>query len=249
MEEIKIHTASDLGKMRLSGKLAKQTLDYIEPYITSGTTTDEINRLCHDFIVSHGAIPASLNYKGFPKSVCTSVNHVVCHGIPGVYKLKEGDIVNVDVTVILDGWHGDTSRTFLVGKCTKLANTLVDVARQALAVGISATKPYGHFGDIGKAIQRFVDGYGFSVVRDYCGHGIGQAYHDAPCIVHFDSLASGPQLLPGMFFTVEPMVNAGTYKTKCLKDGWTVITCDKSLSAQFEHTIAVTETSVEVLTA
>jgi methionyl aminopeptidase len=249
MEEIKIHTISDLEKMRLSGKLAKQTLDHIEQYVIPGTTTGELDALCHDFIVANGAIPASLNYKGFPKSVCTSVNHVVCHGIPGEYRLKGGDIVNVDVTVLLEGWHGDTSRTFLVGKCTKLANTLVDVAKQALAVGMNAVKPYGYFGDIGKEIQRFVESHGFSVVRDYCGHGIGRKYHDNPCIFHFDSGPMGSQILPGMFFTIEPMVNAGSYKTKLLKDGWTVVTCDKSLSAQFEHTIAATETSLEALTA
>jgi methionyl aminopeptidase len=248
MCDIKVHSMADLEKMRKSGKLAKETLDYIEKYVAIGVTTEEIDKLCHDFIIARGAIPASLNYKGFPKSVCTSVNHVICHGIPGSYKLQDGDIVNIDVTVILDGWHGDTSRTFIVGNCTKLAQALVDVAEQALDVGIAAVKPYGHFGDIGRAIQQFVCGRGFSVVKDYCGHGIGRIYHDTPSVVHYDTGELGPQILPGMFFTIEPMVNAGSHKTKILKDGWTVVTVDKSLSAQFEHTLAVTEASVEILT-
>ncbi|MDR1391123.1 MAG: type I methionyl aminopeptidase [Holosporales bacterium] len=245
---IKICDKNDLEKMRKAGRFAKMVLDYIEPYIKIDITTDELNTLCHDFIVSHGAVSATLNYNGFPKSICTSVNDVICHGIPGKYALKSGDIINVDVTVILDGWHGDTSRTFLVGNCSKLAQNLIEIAKRSLFIGIDAVKPYGHFGDIGKAIQKFVDKYGFSIVRDYCGHGIGNIFHSAPNVLHYDAGEKGPQILPGMFFTIEPMINAGSHKSKLLKDGWTVTTTDKSLSAQFEHTIAVGEDFVEVLT-
>ncbi len=248
MSEIKIYDQIALEKMRKAGKLAKEVLDFIEPYVKENVTTDELNTLCHDFILSHGAIPAPLNYHGFPKSICTSVNNVICHGIPCDYKLKSGDILNIDVTVILDGWFGDTNRTFSVGKCTKLAEKLIEITKQALFVGIDAVKPYGHFGDIGIAIQKFVDKYGFSIVRDYCGHGIGDVFHSEPTVIHYATNQNGPQILPGMFFTIEPMINVGSYKSKILKDGWTVVTADKSLSAQFEHTIAVTENSMEVLT-
>ena len=248
MADIKIYDFTALEKMRHACKLAKDVLDYIEPYVTVGTTTNELDRLCHAYIVEHGAIPAPLNYNGFPKSVCTSVNNVVCHGIPCEYKLKSGDIINIDVTVNLDGWYGDTSRTFLIEKCSKLAEHLVNITKQALFVGIDAVKPYGYFGNIGKAIQKFVDKYGFSVVRDYCGHGIGTEFHSAPTVVHYATNHKGEQILPGMFFTIEPMINAGNYKTKVLKDGWTAVTVDKSLSAQFEHTLAITENSVEILT-
>lgn len=248
MSEIKIYPESAIPGMRKAGKLAKETLNLIEQYVDVGITTDELNSLCHEFIVSHGAVPAPLNYNGFPKSICTSVNNVVCHGIPCDYKLKSGDIINIDVTVILDGWYGDTSRTLLVGKCTKLAEQLVEVTKQAMFVGIDAVKPYGHFGDIGDAIQKFVDRFGFSIVRDYCGHGIGDVFHGQPTILHYATRSKGEQIKPGMFFTIEPMINTGGYKTKVLKDGWTAVTADKSLSAQFEHTIAVTESSVEILT-
>ncbi len=249
MASIRVYDKSTLGGMRRAGRLAKEVLDYIEQYIRPEIATLEINDLCHEFIISHGAIPAPLNYNGFPKSVCTSVNHVVCHGIPGAQKLKEGDIVNVDVTVILDGWYGDTSRTFKVGKCTRLAERLIQTSKKALDVGISAVKPFGYFGDIGSAIQKYVDQTGFSIVRDYCGHGIGNIFHGAPTILHYDLGDKAEQILPGMYFTIEPMINVGGYKTKIMNDGWTAITADKSLSAQFEHTIAVTEEGVEVLTA
>ena len=248
MENIKIYDNEALKGMRKAGKLAREVLDYIEPYIKEGITTDELNTLCHDFIVSNNAIPAPLNYNGFPKSICTSVNNVICHGIPCEYRLKSGDIINIDVTVNLNGWYGDTNRTFSVGKCTHLAETLIETTKQALQIGIDAAKPFGYFGDIGKAIQKYIDKQGFSIVRDYCGHGIGDMFHGAPTVLHYDSGKKGEQILPGMFFTIEPMINVGSYKSKVLKDGWTVVTVDKSLSAQFEHTLAVTQDSVEILT-
>lgn len=248
MENIKIYDNEALKGMRKAGKLAREVMDYIEPYIKEGITTDELNTLCHDFIVSNNAIPAPLNYNGFPKSICTSVNNVICHGIPCEYRLKSGDIINIDVTVNLNGWYGDTNRTFSVGKCTHLAETLIETTKQALQIGIDAAKPFGYFGDIGKAIQKYIDKQGFSIVRDYCGHGIGDMFHGAPTVLHYDSGKKGEQILPGMFFTIEPMINVGSYKSKVLKDGWTVVTVDKSLSAQFEHTLAVTQDSVEILT-
>jgi methionyl aminopeptidase len=246
---IKIYNCErDLKYMQKACSIAKNVLDFIEQYVQIGISTDDLNTLCHNFIMDHGAIPASLNYKGFPKSVCTSVNNVVCHGIPGEYKLKNGDIINIDVTVILDGWFGDTSRTFIVGESTNLAKKLVEITKKALEVGIQAVKPGGFFGDIGKAIQEYVRPFGFSVVRNYCGHGIGTSYHEEPTVLHYDTGERGEMILPGMFFTIEPMINAGSYKTKILSDGWTVVTADKSLSAQFEHTIGVTKNSVLVLT-
>jgi methionyl aminopeptidase len=245
---IRIYSKDEISGIRESGRLARDVLVFIEPYVLAGTTTEELNRLCHDYMIDHGAIPATLNYNGFPKSICTSVNNVVCHGIPCDYKLKNGDIINIDVTPILNGWYGDTSKTFMVGECSNLAKTLVDVAKKSLYVGIEAVKPFGHFGDIGKAIQRFVEGYGFSVVRDYCGHGVGCQFHMNPTILHFDSNEEGEQILPGMCFTIEPMVNVGTHKTKLQKDGWTVLTADKLLSAQFEHTVVVTKNGVEIMT-
>jgi len=248
MGNIKIYDHKALEGMRRAGKLAKKVLDYIKPYVKEGITTEELNTLCHNFIISNNATPAPLNYNGFPKSICTSVNNVICHGIPCEYKLKSGDIINIDVTVILDGWYGDTSQTFTVGECTNLAKTLIEVTKEALDVGISAVKPFGYFGDIGKAIQRYIDKQGFSIVRDYCGHGIGDTFHAAPTVLHHDSGERGDQILPGMFFTIEPMINAGSYKVKVLKDGWTAVTIDKSLSAQFEHTLAITQDSVEILT-
>ena len=234
--------------MRKAGKLAKEVLDYIEEYVKEGITTGELNDICHKFIIDNNAIPAPLNYKGFPKSICTSVNEVICHGIPGSYVLKSGDIMNIDVTVILDGWYGDTSRMFKVGKCTKLSEHLIDVTKRALYVGIDAVKPYGYFGDIGKAIQKYISTTGYSIVRDYGGHGIGNYFHGEPFVAHYDTGLRGDQILPGMFFTIEPMINVGKFKTKLLKDDWTVVTIDKSLSAQFEHTIAVTESGIEILT-
>jgi methionyl aminopeptidase len=234
--------------MRNSGRLARDVLLFIEPHVQPGVSTSTLNDLCHDFITQNGATSATLNYNGFPKSICTSVNHVICHGIPGEYKLRQGDIINIDVTVNLEGWHGDTSKTFLVGKCTKLAETLVRTAERALNVGITAVKPFGYFGDIGAAIQQFVDRTGFSIVRDYCGHGIGREMHSKPAVLHYDCREKGEQILPGMFFTIEPMINVGSYKSRILNDGWTAVTIDKSLSAQFEHTIAVMNDSIEILT-
>ncbi len=248
MGNIKIYNDQALEGMRKAGKLSKEVLNYIEPYIQEGVTTDELDTLCHNFIISNNAIPAPLNYNGFPKSICTSVNNVICHGIPCEYKLKSGDIINIDVTVNLNGWYGDTNRTFTVGKCTKLAERLIETTQKALDIGVSAVKPFGYFGDIGKAIQKYIDKQGFSIVRDYCGHGIGDVFHGAPTVLHYDSGERGEQILPGMFFTIEPMINVGSYKTRVLKDGWTVVTVDKSLSAQFEHTLAITQDSVEILT-
>jgi methionyl aminopeptidase len=248
MSCIKIHDARDLDGMRKAGQLAAGVLAFIEEHMVEGVSTGELDSMCSGFITAHGATSATLGYQGFPASTCISVNNVVCHGIPGSYRLKSGDIVNIDVTIKLNGWHGDTSRTFMIGSCTKLAQTLVEVTEKAMYVGISAVRPYGYFGDIGKAIQGFVNRHGFSIVRNYCGHGIGTEMHADPMILHYDSEEPGPQILPGMFFTIEPMINAGSYKTKLMKDGWTAVTSDKSLSAQFEHTIAVTENAVEVLT-
>ena len=205
--------------------------------------------MCHNFIVEHDAIPAPLNYRGFPKSVCTSLNHVVCHGIPGERRLMDGDILNIDVTVILDGWHGDTSRMFLVGERIGVkAKRLVDVTYEAMMRGIAAVRPGLHIGAIGDAIQRYAESHRYSVVRDFCGHGVGRVFHDAPSILHYGRPDDGPELRPGMFFTVEPMINAGRWEVKVLAEGWTAVTKDRSLSAQFEHTIGVTETGYEIFT-
>lgn len=244
-----IHKPEDFASMRKAGRLAAETLDYITPYVKPGVTTAELDKLCHDYIIDHKAIPAPLGYKGYPKSICTSVNHVVCHGIPGEKELEEGDIVNIDVTVILDGWHGDTSRMFLVGeKIPVKAKLLVDATYEAMMLGIQQVKPGVHLGDIGFAIQSFAEGKKFSVVRDFCGHGIGKIFHMPPSVLHYGTRGSGPKLQTGMFFTIEPMINAGTWQTKILSDGWTAVTKDKSLSAQFEHTLAVTETGYEIFT-
>jgi methionyl aminopeptidase len=248
MSDINIYNKHDLEKMKKACKLAKKALDFVGSYVSDGISTIELDSLCSDFIIANNSVSATLNYKGFPKSICTSVNDVICHGIPCEYKLKSGDIINIDITVNLDGWYGDTSRTFIVGECTKLATSLVEVAEKAMYVGIEAVKQFGYFSDIGNAIQDFVDKFGFSIVRDYCGHGIGDVFHSSPTVTHYKTFEKGPQILPGMFFTIEPMINAGSHKSKVLSDGWTVVTVDKSLSAQFEHTIAVTEQSVEILT-
>ncbi|MBF0249519.1 MAG: type I methionyl aminopeptidase [Alphaproteobacteria bacterium] len=245
---IKIHGPGDFEGMRKSGQLAARTLDMIAPHVKPGVTTEEINRLCHDFIVSHGAQPAPLNYRGFPKSICTSVNHVVCHGIPGDKTLQNGDIVNIDVTTILDGWFGDTSRMFYVGDVPVKARRLVDITHEALWRGIRAVKPGATTGDIGHAIQTYAEAERCSVVRDFCGHGLGRVFHDAPNIMHFGRPSTGPKLQAGMFFTIEPMINLGKLDVKILADGWTAVTKDRSLSAQFEHSIAVTEDGYEVFT-
>jgi methionyl aminopeptidase len=246
---ITIHTAADFGAMRRAGLLAAETLDYITPFVTAGTTTEHLDRLCHDFIVTHGAIPAPLNYRGFPKSICTSVNHVVCHGIPSEKKrLQEGDILNIDVTVILDGWHGDTSRMFFIGPPKILAKRLVDTTFEAMWRGIEMVRPGATLGDVGHAIQSHAEAQGFAVVRDFCGHGLGRVFHEAPSVLHFGDPGDGVVLRQGMFFTIEPMINAGRYPVKILEDGWTAVTRDRSLSAQFEHSIGVTADGYEVFT-
>jgi len=243
-----IHQPEDFSGMRAAGRLAAETLDMITPHVVPGVTTAEIDRLCHTFILDHGAVPAPLNYRGYPKSVCTSINHVVCHGIPGERRLLDGDILNIDVTVILDGWHGDTSRMYAVGRPSTRARMLIDVTYAALMEGVAAVRPGATFGDIGHAIQRFVEAQRFSVVRDFCGHGIGRRFHEPPNVLHFGRAGDGPALRPGMFFTIEPMVNAGRPEVKILDDGWTAVTRDRSLSAQFEHMIGVTETGCEIFT-
>lgn len=246
---IRIHSAADFEAMRRAGRLAAETLDFITPYVKPGVTTDELDRLCHGFIVDHGAIPAPLNYRGFPRSICTSVNHVVCHGIPGDRKLVDGDIINIDVTPILDGWHGDTSRMYFVGeKIPVKARRLVEVTYEAMMLGIQAVKPGLPLGVIGAAIQHHAESHRFSVVRDFCGHGVGRIFHEAPSVLHFGDPVDGPIMREGMFFTVEPMINGGRHEVKVLSDGWTAVTKDRSLSAQFEHTIAVTATGYEIFT-
>ncbi len=249
MSNITIHTKSDFVKMHAAGALAASVLDFIAPYVVPGVTTDELNTLCHDKIIENNAIPAPLNYKGFPKSICTSVNHVICHGIPGPKKLKDGDIVNIDVTVILDGWHGDTSRMYFVGKPSIKAKRLCQVTYDAMMLGIEQVKPGAKVGDIGNAIQTYAEKQGFSVVRDYCGHGLGRVFHTEPSILHYGKAGQGVTLEEGMFFTVEPMINVGTHKAILSSfDGWTVTTRDKSLSAQFEHSLGVTKDGFEIFT-
>lgn len=249
VKSIKIHTPEDYDGMRKAGRLAAETLDFITPHVVPGVSTETLNQLCHDFIVQAGAVPAPLNYRGFPKSICTSVNHVVCHGIPDEKKkLEDGDIINIDVTVILDGWYGDTSRMFYAGKVGTKARKLCEVTYEAMMRGIEVVKPGATVGDIGHAIQTFAEGHRFSVVRDFCGHGLGRIFHDAPSILHFGKPGAGPELKEGMFFTIEPMINAGKFDVKVLSDNWTAVTKDKSLSAQFEHSIAVTANGYEIFT-
>lgn len=247
---ISIKTAEDLEKMRVAGRLAAEVLEMIEPYIKPGVTTGELDRLCHDYITNtQHAISASLGYHGFPKSVCISINEVVCHGIPSdEKKLKDGDIVNIDVTVIKDEFHGDTSKMYIVGKPTVLGERLCKVTQESLYLGIKMVKPGIRLRTIGAAIQKYVESHGFSVVREYCGHGIGKGFHEAPQVLHYDADDGGVILQPGMTFTIEPMVNAGDYRIRTMKDGWTVKTKDRSLSAQYEHTIAVTEKGCEIFT-
>jgi methionyl aminopeptidase len=248
--QVTIKTPAEQEQMRVAGRLAADVLDMIGPYIVPGVTTEELNARCHDYIVNvQKAIPAPLNYRGFPKSICTSVNHVVCHGIPSPDKrLKQGDIVNVDVTVIKDGWHGDTSRMFAVGKIAPAAQRLIDITREAMWIGIRQIRPGTRLGDLGAAIQGFVEPQHLSIVREYCGHGIGKIFHEDPQVLHYGERGRGFELAPGMTFTVEPMVNAGKRHVRLLPDGWTVITKDHSLSAQWEHTVLVTDTGYEVLT-
>ena len=239
----------DIEKMRTAGRLAAEVLDLASTHIRPGVTTAELDALCHDHIVNvQQAIPAPLNYHGFPKSICTSVNHQVCHGIPGEKRLKNGDIVNVDITVIKDGYHGDTSRMFFVGEPSIAARRLCRVAREAMWIGIEMVRPGVRLGDIGHAIQRHAEQHGYSVVREYCGHGIGRNFHEEPQVLHYGAPGTREVLDEGWTFTIEPMVNAGRRNVKLLKDGWTVVTKDRSLSAQWEHTVAVTDSGVEVLT-
>jgi len=246
---IKIHGPEAFEGMRRAGALAAATLDFITPFVRPGVTTGELDRLCHDFVAGHNAISAPLNYRGFPKSICTSINHVVCHGIPGERRLIEGDILNIDVTPILDGWHGDTSRMFFVGERVPIkARRLVDVTYEAMMRGIAVVRPGTRIGAIGNAIQRYAEGHRFSVVRDFRGHGVGRIFHDAPSILHYGSPDEGPVMREGMIFTVEPMINAGRWEVKILGDGWTAVTKDRSLSAQFEHTVGVTAAGYEIFT-
>lgn len=247
-DSIIIHGEEGFVGMRKAGQMASQLLDYVTPFIKAGITTDAINTLCHDWVIERNAIPAPLNYRGFPKSICTSVNHVVCHGIPSDKKLVTGDIINVDVTVIVDGWYGDTSRMFCIGKVPLRAEKLVNVTYECLMRAIGIVKPGVTLGDIGHVIQTLAEKSGFSVVRDFCGHGIGREFHVAPSVVHYGKPGEGIALREGMFFTIEPMINAGKWQIKILDDDWTAVTRDRSLSAQFEHTIGVTETGVEIFT-
>jgi methionyl aminopeptidase len=245
---IKLHGPEGFSGMRKAGLLAAQILDALTPFIAPGITTEEIDDLVRRMTLEGGGIPATLNYRGYTHSCCTSVNHVVCHGIPAPKMLKAGDIVNVDVTPILDGWHGDTNRTYLVGDVPIKAKRLVEVTFEAMMRGIEQAKPGNTIGDIAHAIQSFAERHRYGVVRDFCGHGIGRLFHDAPEVVHAGQPGTGPELRPGMFFTVEPMINIGRPDSKVLDDGWTAVTRDRSLSAQFEHSIGITDTGCEIFT-
>lgn len=251
---ITIKTPADIEKLRLAGRLAGEVLDYIEPFVKPGVTTEELDRLCHDYMVNvQGCVPAPLNYAPpgyapYPKSICASVNHQVCHGIPNDRPLKKGDIVNLDITTIKDGWHGDSSRMFVVGDASILAKRLVRVTHECLWIGITQVRPGARLGNIGAAIQRHAEANGFSVVREFCGHGIGRKFHEEPQVLHYGKGNDGPLMEPGMVFTIEPMINAGKAAISELADGWTIVTRDRSLSAQWEHTVTVTATGVEVLT-
>lgn len=246
---VTIKTPEEIEKMRVVGKLAAKTLEMIGQHVKPGITTDELNTLCHEFIVNEcHATPAPLNYKGFPKSICTSVNHQVCHGIPSDKKLKDGDIINIDVTLIKDGYHGDTSKMFAVGDVSRQASRLMEITRECLLKGMAQVKPGAHLGDIGAAIQAHAHQNRFSVVHEYCGHGIGKVFHEEPQVLHYGKKGTGLILEAGMIFTIEPMINAGKRHVKLLPDDWTVITKDRSLSAQWEHTILVTDSGFETLT-
>jgi methionyl aminopeptidase len=246
---ILVHGKEDFEGMRRAGHLAAEMLDFITPYVQPGVTTDELDRLCHQFALDHGARSAPLGYRNYPKSICTSVNHVVCHGIPSDTKvLKDGDIVNIDVTPILDGWHGDSSRMFFVGKPRLKARKLVQTTFEALMRGIEAVRPGATLGDVGHAIQVHAEAQRYSVVRDFCGHGIGKEFHTPPNVLHYGEPGQGIRIEEGMFFTIEPMINLGKPWAKVLGDGWTAVTRDKSLSAQFEHSIGITENGVEIFT-
>lgn len=244
-----IKTPDEIDKMRIAGRLGGEVLKMIRPHVKPGISTSELDRICHDYIVNEQqAIPAPLNYRGFPKSICTSINHVVCHGIPGDKVIKKGDAVNIDVTVIKDGFHGDTSKMFFAGTPTVAAERLARISHECLKIGIEMVKPGVHLGDIGHAIQQHAESHHCSIVREYCGHGIGREFHEDPQVLHYGKPGTGMKLEAGMTFTIEPMVNAGKRHTKLLPDGWTVVTKDHSLSAQWEHTILVTDSGHEVLT-
>ena len=246
---VTLKTPSEIEKMRIAGRLAAEVLRMIRSHVRPGITTGELDGLCHDYIVNvQQAIPAPLHYKGFPRSICTSVNHQVCHGIPGEKKLKKGDIINIDVTVIKDGYHGDTSKMYFVGEPSIQAKRLVQVTHECMIKGIEVVRPGARLGDIGHAIQKHAEAHGFSVVREYCGHGIGHEFHEDPQVLHYGEPGTGMELQPGMTFTIEPMINAGKKEVKLLPDNWTVVTRDHSLSSQWEHTILVTEASHEILT-
>ncbi|MFL6655462.1 MAG: type I methionyl aminopeptidase [Sulfurifustis sp.] len=246
---VTIKTPAEIEKMRVAGRLAAEVLDMIAPHVVAGITTGDLDQICHDYIVNkQRAIPAPLNYKGFPKSICTSVNHQVCHGIPGEKRLKKGDIINIDITVIKDGYHGDTSRMYFVGEPSIQARRLVQVTHECLHRGIEQVRPGARLGDIGHAIQTHAERHGFSIVREYCGHGIGRIFHEDPQVLHYGRPGTGMELTPGMTFTIEPMINAGRPEVKLLPDNWTVVTRDHSLSAQWEHTVLVTDTGHDILT-
>ncbi len=245
---IKLHGPDAFAAMRKAGRLAAGALDMITPFVQPGVTTAELDDRILEYALDHGAVPAPLNYRGFPRAICTSINHVVCHGIPGPKPMREGDIVNIDVTLIVDGWHGDTSRMYAVGAISRRAERLIEVTYEALKRGIEAVKPGASTGAIGAAIQSYAESQRCSVVRDFCGHGLGQVFHDRPNILHYGERGEGVVMEPGMLFTIEPMINLGKSHVKVLADGWTAVTRDRELSAQFEHTVGVTETGVEVFT-
>ena len=245
---IKLHGPEGFEGMRKAGRLAAQCLDMLCPYMKPGVDTGALDDLAREFMLDHGALPACLYYRGYPKTLCISSNHVVCHGIPGGKRLKEGDIANIDVTLILDGWHGDCSRTFAIGKVKRRARRLIDITYEALQRGIAAVRPGARLGDIGHAIQSYAEAERCSVVRDFCGHGLGRVFHDAPNVLHYGRPGTGIELREGMFFTIEPMLNLGRPDVKILSDGWTAVTRDRSLSAQFEHSLGVTADGVEVFT-
>ena len=248
--QIKIHSQPEAFEgMRRAGRIAAECLDMLVPHVIPGVSTEKLDRLAREFVLDHGALPACLYYKGYSHTVCISPNHVVCHGIPSERPLRDGDIANIDVTVIVDGWHGDTSRMYGVGDVSPRARRLVDVTYEGMMRGLAQVKPGHRLGDVGHAIQSYVEAMRCSVVRDFCGHGVGRVFHDAPNVLHYGQPGTGPVLKPGMFFTVEPMVNLGKYQVKLLADGWTAVTRDKSLSAQCEHSVGVTETGVEIFTA
>ena len=251
---VQLKSEADIAGMREAGRLAAELLDHLTPSIVAGVTTKEIDRVAHDYMVNvQQTVPATLNYappghSPYPASLCTSVNHVVCHGIPGEKKLKDGDIINIDVTVIKDGYHGDTSRMFFIGKPSIQARRLVEVTYEAMWRGIRVVRPGAHLGDIGATIQKHAEGHGFSVVREFCGHGIGRQFHEEPQVLHYGRAGTGLKLQPGMIFTIEPMINAGRSGIRCLADGWTIVTADHSLSAQWEHTVLVTENGFDIMT-